>query len=62
MRAAPQPQADWAAELSELLPAIEACLQDSGVAAIGVTKAWPIDVRRHLDELLHEGGAAEPRA
>lgn len=43
-RAALQPlsQSDWASDLSGLLPAIEACLQDSAVSAVGVTKAWPI--------------------
>lgn len=56
MRLAPQPQADWAAELSELLPAIEACLQDSGVVAIGVTKAWPIAEGLTGVRLLAAGG------
>lgn len=56
LRAAPQPQADWAVELPELLPAIEACLQDSGVAAVGVTKAWPIAENLTGVRLLAPGG------
>ena len=36
------PPPDWAADLSELLPAIEACLQDSDIPSVGVTKAWPM--------------------
>ncbi|MBL8612400.1 MAG: DUF2239 family protein [Myxococcales bacterium] len=31
-------------------------------AFVKLVKAWPVDVRRHLDELLHEGGAAKADA
>ena len=47
---------DWAADLSALLPAIEACLQDSAVSAIGVTKAWPIAEDLTGVRLLTPGG------
>lgn len=57
---APQPrtqqQSDWATDLSGLLPAIEACLQDSTVSPVGVTKAWPIAEDLTGVRLLTPGG------
>jgi hypothetical protein len=51
-----QQQPDWAADLSVLLPAVEACLQDSAVVAVGVTKAWPIAEGLTGVRLLTQGG------
>lgn len=59
-RAVSQPpsqlQADWAVDLAVLLPAIEACLQDSAVSAVGVTKAWSIAEDLTGVRLLEPGG------
>ena len=57
-----QPQGASAALRRLVEEASRALFAGDHPAFVKLTKAWPIDVRRHLDELLHEGGAAEPRA
>ena len=55
-RSAPDPRPDWAIELPELLPAIQACLGAAGQPAVGVTKAWPMAESLAGVRLLAPGG------
>ena len=56
VRPVPEPRPDWAAALPVLLPAIRACLDESGQSAVGVTKAWPIAEGLTGVRLLAPGG------
>jgi hypothetical protein len=51
-----EPRLDWATELPQLLPAIQACLDASGRPAVGVTKAWPIAQSLAGVRILAPGG------
>jgi len=54
---AAKPGGDWTRLLSELMPAVAACLIEGGVAVEGVMKAWPMNRGKASVRLAQRDGA-----